>query len=274
MSLGIACLMSTDMAQAQRLAKELNEMNATRREIEGDMQDAAIDQAEQSLAAAAVASGLVLFNDTWHQGVVGLVASRIKERYWRPTIAFAPAEENNPDSVYLRGSGRSIVGFHLRDALDVVSKRHPDLIEKFGGHAMAAGLTLAANNLPAFKTAFEAVCTELLTPAVLARVLLTDTPPAMSKISVADVVQLDAQVWGQAFEAPLFESTGLILEQRLLNGAHLKLKIDINGTPLDAIWFGRSETLPVRVRVAYRLGINEFRGNRRIQAVIEHAVAA
>jgi single-stranded-DNA-specific exonuclease len=271
MSIGITCLMTTDLAQAQHLAYELQAMNLARRELEGDMQASAHLQAEQALIALRdtdIASGLVLYDTTWHQGVVGLVASRIKENHWRPTIAFAPADETG---VLLRGSGRSIPGFHLRDALDLVAKKNPDLIHKFGGHAMAAGLTISASDLPAFKAAFDAVCTESLSPDILEQRLLTDTAPKTSEITLANVAALDAAVWGQGFEPPVFESEALVLEQRLLNGAHLKLKLKIDDLELDAIWFGQSALLPTHLRVAYRLGINEFRGNRTVQAMVDYA---
>ncbi len=272
MSIGIACLMATDKAQATRLANDLQAMNVARRELEGDMQASAVVQAEAAfskLQSDDIASGLVLFDDTWHQGVVGLVASRIKENYWRPTIAFAPAGD---DGELLRGSGRSIPGFHLRDALDVVAKRHPALIQKFGGHAMAAGLSLASRDLPAFKAAFETVCSELLSAQTLQRVLLTDAAPKTADMTVPNVAALDAAVWGQGFEPPVFESDAIVLEQRLLNGAHLKLKLDIAGLALDAIWFGQTQTVPTRLRVAYKLNVNEFRGNRSVQAMVEHAL--
>jgi single-stranded-DNA-specific exonuclease len=273
MSIGIACLMATDKAQATRLANELQAMNLARRELEGDMQASAVVQAEAAFAklqGQEIASGLVLFDETWHQGVVGLVASRIKENYWRPTIAFAPADD---DGVLLRGSGRSIPGFHLRDALDVVAKQHPALIQKFGGHAMAAGLSLSSHDLPAFKTAFEAVCSELLSTQTLQRVLLTDVAPRTADMTVTNVAALDAAVWGQGFEPPVFESNAIVLEQRLLNGAHLKLKLDIAGLALDAIWFGQTQTVATRLRVAYKLNVNEFRGNRTVQAMVEHAIS-
>jgi single-stranded-DNA-specific exonuclease len=277
MSIGIACLLTDDPAQAQRLASELQAMNLARRELEGDMQASALVQADAAFVAMQgqnIASGLVLYDPNWHQGVVGLVASRIKDAYWRPTLAFAPADDAGENSANLRGSGRSIAGFHIRDALDMVAKRHPTLIQKFGGHAMAAGLSIATADLPAFKTAFEAVCTELLGAKSLERVLLTDTAPRSADMTVDNVALLDAQVWGQGFEAPVFESPAIVLEQRLLKDAHLKLKLDIGGKVLDAVWFGHTDTLPTRVTVAYRLSINEFRGNRSVQAMVEWACAA
>jgi single-stranded-DNA-specific exonuclease len=274
MSIGIACLLTDDPAQAQRLASELQAINLARRELEGDMQASALVQADAAFAAMQgqnIASGLVLYDPSWHQGVVGLVASRIKDAYWRPTLAFAPADDTGEYSANLRGSGRSIAGFHIRDALDIVAKRHPALIQKFGGHAMAAGLSITTADLPAFKAAFETVCTELLGAQSLERVLLTDIAPRSADMTVDNVALLDAQVWGQGFEAPVFESPAIVLEQRLLKDAHLKLKLDINGKVLDAIWFGHTDTLPTRVTVAYRLSINEFRGNRSVQAMVEWA---
>ena len=271
MSLGIECLLATDGATAQHLAHELHSINLARREIEADMQSSAVLLAERAMTQQAgdLPTGLVLMQDDWHQGVVGLVASRVKEAYWRPSIAFAPNDDGT-----LRGSGRSLPGFHLRDALDVVSKRHPALIQKFGGHAMAAGLTIAADDFAPFKAAFEAVCAEQLSQAVLQRVLLTDAAPRMADVTPASVAQLETQVWGQGFEPPIFESTAIALEQRLLNGAHLKLKLDIAGTVLDAIWFGQTQTLPTHLRVAYKLSLNHFRGNTTVQAMVEWAQAA
>jgi single-stranded-DNA-specific exonuclease len=270
MSIGIACLMTTDVAQANRLANELQAMNLARRELEGDMQASAHLQAEAALAqlqGTDMASGLVLYEPSWHQGVVGLVASRIKENYWRPTFAFAPSD----DGLLLRGSGRSIPGFHLRDALDHVAKRNPNLIHKFGGHAMAAGLTLSTRDLEVFQREFCAVCTELLSAQTLARILLTDTAPTPSEMTVANIAALDAAVWGQGFEPPIFESDAQVLDQRILKGAHLKLKLNINGMLLDAIWFGQSQEVSSQLRIAYRLSINEFRGNQTLQAMVEWA---
>lgn len=278
MSIGIACLLTDDPAQAQRLAAQLQSINQARRELEGDMQSTAaalaqaafesVSQSDTSVAAGVIAAGLVLYDPSWHQGVVGLVASRIKDAHWRPTLAFAPADERGE---LLRGSGRSIAGFHIRDALDMVSKRHPTLIHAFGGHAMAAGLTIAATDLPVFKDAFIDVCKALLGEQSPQRVLLTDAAPRAADITVDNVALLDAQVWGQGFEAPLFESSAIVLEQRLLKDAHLKLKLDIAGKAIDAIWFGHTQTLPTRVTVAYRLNINEFREQRSVQALIEWA---
>ncbi len=271
MSVGIACLMSDNAAQANQLANELQAMNLARRELESDMQASAQLQAESALNALKgtdIASGLVLYDDHWHQGVVGLVASRIKENYWRPTIAFAPAD----DGELLRGSCRSIPGFHMRDALDIIAKRNPALIHKFGGHAMAAGLTISMQDLPLFQAQFCAVCTELLSPETLARIVLTDAAPKTSDMTVANVAALDAWVWGQGFEAPVFVSDATILEQRVLKGAHLKLKLQIENLVLEAIWFGQAEAIANSVRIAYRLGINEFRGNKTVQALVEWAV--
>jgi single-stranded-DNA-specific exonuclease len=272
MSIGILCLVSEDPIQAIQLAEQLQAMNLARRELETEMQASAQLQAETALSQLrdkAVDSGLVLYDTSWHQGVVGLVASRVKETYWRPTIAFAPADETG---VLLRGSGRSIPGFHLRDALDRVAKQCPGLIHKFGGHSMAAGLTIAAQDCLIFQAEFSRVCTDLLSPETLARILLTDTAPTALDMTVPQITALEAGVWGQGFEPPIFESKALILEQRILNQAHLKLKLEIKGLVIDAIWFGQSETLPQHVRIAYRLGINEFRGNKTVQALIEYAI--
>ncbi len=273
MSIGILCLVTEDPIQAAELAEQLQTMNLARRELESEMQDSAQLQAEAALSQLrdkAVDSGLVLYDTSWHQGVVGLVASRVKETHWRPTIAFAPADETG---VLLRGSGRSIPGFHLRDALDRVAKQCPGLIHKFGGHAMAAGLTIAAQDWLIFQAEFSRVCTELLSSETLAKILLTDIAPTPLDMTVLNIAALESGVWGQGFEPPIFESKAFVLEQRVLNQAHLKLKLEIKGVVIDAIWFGQSETLPQHLCIAYRLGINEFRGNKTVQALIEHAVS-
>lgn len=272
MSIGIRCLITNDSNEAFDLAQQLHTMNLARRELEGQMQVSAQLQAESALNQLRhqnIDSGLVLYDISWHQGVVGLVASRVKELYWRPTIAFALADDT---AVLLRGSGRSIPGFHLRDALDRVAKRHHGLIHKFGGHSMAAGLTIALQDLMVFQQAFTEVCSELLSVDTLNRVMLTDHAPTALEMGVAQITQLNAAVWGQGFESPIFESQAQVLEQRILNQSHLKLKLMIKDLTIDAMWFGQSNTVSQQLHLAYRLDINEFRGNKTVQAVIEHAI--
>jgi single-stranded-DNA-specific exonuclease len=196
--------------------------------------------------------------------VVGIVAARLKDRVHRPTFVFARGQDG-----MLKGSGRSIPGFHLRDALDLISKRHPGVLRRFGGHAMAAGATLAAVDLPTFAAAFAQVAHEWLDAATLARTLLTDGPLDAALFDTATVRSLDAQVWGQAFEPPVFCDEVEIVSQRLVGERHLKLSVRHGGALREAIWFGRSEPLASRVRLAYRLSVDEYNGRERVQMVVE-----
>jgi single-stranded-DNA-specific exonuclease len=209
---------------------------------------------------------ICLYDEGWHQGVVGLVASRVKERFHRPTIAFARA-----DAIDLRGSGRSIEGIHLRDTLDLVTKRAPGLLSRFGGHAMAAGLTLPAVHYDAFAAEFEAATRATCDRTLFARAVETDGPLAPGEIGLALINAIDEHVWGQAFPAPLFANEFDVLEQRLLKDRHLKLVLDLGGRRFEAIWFRRTERVPTRVRFAYRPVADEYMGKHRVQLVIEHA---
>jgi single-stranded-DNA-specific exonuclease len=208
----------------------------------------------------------VLFDAGFHEGVVGIVAGRLKDRLHRPTFVFARAQDGS-----LKGSGRSIAGFHLRDALDLVAKRHPGVLLRFGGHAMAAGCTLDEHALPTFDAALQQVAREWLDAATLTRRLLTDGPLALEYFSAETVSALDAQVWGQAFEAPVFCDEVQVLGQRLVADKHLKLRVKHQGQIRDAIWFGRVEPVAERVRLAYRLSLDEWQGQQRVQMVVEAA---
>ena len=264
MSLGIACLLSDDADQAQALAQQLDAINRERREIEAGMQDEAL-QALNALTPAA-RSTICMFDPGWHQGVIGILAGRLKDRFHRPTFTFAPAEDGS-----LRGSGRSIAGFHLRDALDLVSKRAPSLIERFGGHAMAAGLSLKAGAFDRFSQAFEDGGCEWLGPAQLERVVETDGPLEDEYFTAQFIALLDEQVWGQGFAAPLFCDEFQVLSQRVLKEKHLKLLLQKDGRRLDAIWFNHNEALGAHARLAYRLDLNEYNGYQRVQLVVEYA---
>ncbi|MEA5098264.1 MAG: DHHA1 domain-containing protein, partial [Burkholderiaceae bacterium] len=209
---------------------------------------------------------LCIYDNDWHQGVVGLLASRLKDRFFRPTITFAPTGDGR-----IRGSGRSIPGFHLRDALDLISKQAPDLIEKFGGHAMAAGLTIRAEAFDAFAAAFEKVGRAWLNPAQLEQVIETDGALEDPYFSLPFIELLDGQVWGQGFAPPLFCDEFTVANQRVLKDKHLKLLLEKNGRHYDAIWFGHAQALPARAKVAFRLGANEFNGTTRLQLILEHA---
>jgi len=211
-----------------------------------------------------VPPAVVLFDESFHEGVVGIVAGRVKDRAHRPTFVFARGANGQ-----LKGSGRSIPGFHLRDALDLVAKRHPALLLRFGGHAMAAGCTLQDGGVPAFESALVQVAAEWLDAATLQRTLRTDGPLALEWFNAETVALLDAQVWGQGFEAPVFCDEVQVLQQRLVGEKHLKLKLRHAGQERDAIWFGRAEPLPERVRLAYRLGLDEWNGRQRVQMLVE-----
>lgn len=263
MSLGIACLLAPDLTQALPLARELDRLNRERREIEADMQQ----QALALLEALDTAEGysLTLYDPTWHQGVVGLLASRLKERHHRPTIVFADAGDG-----LIRGSGRSIAALNLRDALDLVNKREPGLLIKFGGHAAAAGLTLRRTDLPRFAEAFEAVAREQLTLADLQRVIETDGPLGPEDYKLDQALALQDAVWGQAFPPPLFHGQFRVDAQRLVGDKHLKLTLSDGRICAEAMLFNHTEPLPERILTAYRLEVNAWNGRLSPQLTLEH----
>jgi single-stranded-DNA-specific exonuclease len=270
MTLGIECLTTDDPARAAQLAQQLDAINRERREVEADMRMQAEVLLDQLLAQqpgdASTPAALVLYDPEFHEGVVGIVAGRLKDRLHRPTFVLARGQDG-----LLKGSGRSIPGFHLRDALDLVSKRHPGLLLRFGGHAMAAGCTLQEADWPTFASALQQVALAWLQPEALQRQLATDGPLALEHFNIATVGQLDAQVWGQGFEAPVFCDVVDIVQQRLVGEKHLKLRVRHAGQVRDAIWFGHAEPLPSRVKLAYRLNVDEFQGQQRLQMVVEAA---
>lgn len=263
MSLGIACLLAPDLNRALPLAQELDRLNRERREIEADMQDQALALLE--LVDVAEGWSLTLYDPAWHQGVVGLLASRLKERHHRPTIVFADGGDG-----IIKGSGRSIAGLHLRDALDLVDKRHAGLILKFGGHAAAAGLTLRRDDLPVFAAAFEAVARELLSPADLMRVIETDGPLRPEECQLDQALMLREAVWGQGFPPPLFHGEFRVDGQRLVGDKHLKLRLSGGGLDAEAMLFNREEPLPEHIQATYRLEVNEWNGRMSPQLTIEH----
>jgi single-stranded-DNA-specific exonuclease len=267
MSLGIECLLTDDEGRAWAIAQQLNEINLKRREIEADMQGTALLHLDDFKPADA--STITVFDEGWHQGVIGIVASRLKEKFYRPTITFAPAGDG-----WIKGSGRSIPGFHLRDALDLVSKRVPGLIDKFGGHAMAAGLSIRAEHFDAFTQAFEAVGRAWLSEAQLERVVETDGPLEDDFYSTQFIELLAGQVWGQGFAPPVFCDEFRVVSQRILKDKHLKLLLERNGRRYDAIWFGNTDALGDRARVAFRLDANEYNGVTKVQLLVEHAEPA
>jgi len=273
MTLGIECLTTDDATRAGELAQQLDAINRERREVEADMRTQAEVLVDALLARQGDAAGappaLVIYDPAFHEGVVGIVAGRLKDRLHRPTFVLARGQDG-----LLKGSGRSIAGFHLRDALDLVSKRQPGVLLRFGGHAMAAGCTLAEADWPRFAEALRAVAAEWLQPADLQRQLATDGPLGIEHFNPGTVATLDAQVWGQGFAAPVFCDEVDVLQQRLVGEKHLKLRVRHAGQVRDAIWFGQTEPLPARVRLAYRLDLNEFQGRQSLQMVVEAAVEA
>ncbi|WP_140630856.1 single-stranded-DNA-specific exonuclease RecJ [Methylibium rhizosphaerae] len=264
MTLGIECLLTDDEERARELALQLDAINRERREVEAGMREQAEAMVEMLMPEGEPPAAVAIFDPEFHEGVVGIVASRLKDRLHRPTFVFALGRDG-----LLKGSGRSIPGFHLRDALDLVSKRHPQLLRKFGGHAMAAGATLAEEDFDLFEQAFDAVAREWLDAATLTRTLATDGPLDAQWFAPPVVQALEAAVWGPSFDPPLFCDTVDVVSQRLVGERHLKLTLRHNGQLREGIWFGRSEPLPGRARVAYRLSLDEFNGQQRLQMVIE-----
>ncbi|GAB3333127.1 single-stranded-DNA-specific exonuclease RecJ [Marilutibacter aestuarii] len=270
MALGIECLLTDDARQAREIATTLDEINSERRAVQQQM----TDEAEAAVACVALGEavpvGLCLHDPDWHPGVVGLVASKLKERLHRPVIAFAPSE---PGSDSLRGSARSIPGFHIRDALADVAARHPGLVERFGGHAMAAGLSLRADRFDAFRDAFQAVVAATLPPELLGAEVLSDGP-----LEAGDFVRANAEAlrdggpWGQGFPEPQFDGEFDVLGWRVVGERHLKLELGTDGARLNAIHFGGWDGVqpPSRMRIAYRLEPDDYRGGDAIQLVVVH----
>jgi single-stranded-DNA-specific exonuclease len=268
MTIGIECLLTDDPLRALELAQQLDAINRERRDVEAGMREQAELRLQALLARldapADPPSAVSIFDESFHEGVVGIVASRLKDRLHRPTFVFARGRDG-----LLKGSGRSINGFHLRDALDLVCKRHPAVLQRFGGHAMAAGCTIAEADLATFETALQAVASEWLDPALLHHRLATDGPLPARWFDPAVVQMLDSQVWGQAFEPPLFDDEVEVTSQRLVGEKHLKLVVRQGGTLREAIWFGRTDPLPQRARLAYRLALDTWQGEQRLQMVVQ-----
>lgn len=262
MEYGIECLLTDDPDRARHYAEALNQINQERRELEEEMQHAA----DLAVAAADIehVHALSLLDDSFSEGVVGLVASRIKEKVHRPTVAFARTADGE-----LKGSGRSIPGIHLRDMLDLVSKTEPGLILRFGGHAMAAGLTIREKDYDRFARAFEAVVAEHADPAVFERNVLIDGGLAPDEISERLCQTLEHGIWGQGFEAPLFANDFRVVRQTVLKDAHLKLSLELGGQRFEGIFFRHNAPLLTASRLAYRPTINEFNGRRLIQLLVE-----
>jgi len=271
MTLGIECLLTDDAARADELARQLDGINRERREIEGDMREQAMMIAESLFDEGdEPPPAICVFDPDFHEGVVGIVASRIKDKLHRPCFVFAASSAPGKEHE-LKGSGRSIPGFHLRDALDLVAKRHPGVLLRFGGHAMAAGCTVAEEHLDTFEQALIQVAQEWLDAATLTRRLDTDGPLAPEYRRPDLVDTLHREVWGQGFAPPVFSEVVEVLSQRLVGEKHLALKLRHQGQPVDGIWFGHTEPLPARVKLAFRLDADEWQGVRRVRFLVEGA---
>ncbi|MCK9213368.1 MAG: single-stranded-DNA-specific exonuclease RecJ [Rhodoferax sp.] len=271
MTLGIECLLTDDAGRALELAKALDAINRERREIEGSMREQALAVAESLFEDAAEAPpAICVFDADFHEGVVGIVAARIKDKFHRPSFVFASSGASGHGHE-LKGSGRSIPGFHLRDALDLVAKRHPGVLLRFGGHAMAAGCTLNVDQLGRFEQGLSEVAQEWLDAATLTRRLETDgaLKPEYRRPDLVDT--LHHEVWGQGFAAPTFSEELEVVSQRLVADKHLSLKLKHRGEPVDGIWFGHTEPLPGRVKLAFRLDVDSWRGERRVRFLVEAA---
>lgn len=265
MSLGIHCLIEDDPKRVQQLAQELDQINHTRKAKQITMSEQALANIDVNASAASIC----VWQDDWHAGIVGLLASKLKDQYWRPCIAFAPDQNG-----VLRGSGRSTPEVHLRDAIDLVSKRLPNAILQFGGHAMAAGLSLHANAFNDFSQALDSAVTTLSGKNNFGPILQTDGSLEISYVNTDIADMLDEQVWGAGFPAPVFYDEFKIIHQQLLKDAHLKLFLERDGLRMNAIWFNHNEYLPEQIMAAYKLNNNQWGGKSSVQLLIEYAQAA
>ena len=269
MSIGIACLLSGSLNEAESMASELNELNQTRQEIEQEMLTDILAECPSALPREQTT--LCMYRDSFHQGVVGIVASRLKEKFYRPVFVFAPDDDGN-----YRGSGRSIAGVHLRDVLDAISKRAPDIIIKFGGHAMAAGLTLRQGSLKTFGDLFEDIVRSQVNEDTLSQTFLTDGSLKASDITLANAQLINAQIWGQGFPPPSFADTFQVLRQQSMGAdkKHTKAWLAKEGQEFEAMFWRCEDTLPRDIRVVYRPTVNEWRGNTELQLYVDYWEAA
>jgi single-stranded-DNA-specific exonuclease len=272
MDMGIECLLTDDPAQALPWAQALDRVNTERKAVEDGMQEQVMDWVQTQLHGEVMQRpALSVFHPQFHEGVIGIVAGRLKDQHHRPTFVFAPAH-GQPG--WLKGSGRSIAGFHLRDALDAISKMQPEVLTQFGGHAMAAGCTLKADRLAAFELAFTELAGRWIDPQDLNRTWVTDGDLDDDHWTVEQIEELDQQIWGAGFAAPLFCSEWKVMQQRLVGDKHLKLKLARGRLQLEGIWFGRTQALPSQARLVYRPSINRWRGQPEIQVQVQALVEA
>jgi single-stranded-DNA-specific exonuclease len=263
MRVGIACLIEDDPESAMELAKQLHEINAQRKEVEREMTQTA-EAVLDALSDSDVGASIVVYDPGFHEGVIGIVAGRIKEQWHRPCFVFAKSHAGTA-----KGSGRSIPGLHLRDVLDLVSKRHPGLLTKFGGHAMAAGATVSDERVEEFADAFEAECAVMLSQEIKQRVIQHDGSLGKGEYTTSTAEELGVGVWGQGFEPPLFVDKVRVLSQKIVGEKHLKLSLNVNGENRDAIWFGRTEALKESCALAYTVGTNEWNGRKTVQMMVQ-----
>jgi single-stranded-DNA-specific exonuclease len=265
MSLGIRCLVTDDEREAWTLATELDRMNRERRTIEATIEEEALADVDALASAAAGRASVCVHRASWHQGVVGIVASRLKDRVHRPVIVFAPGGDGE-----LRGSGRSIAGFHLRDALDLVAKRDPGLILRFGGHAYAAGLSLRAADLARFTVAFEAVAAGALSPDDLEQRCETDGEPRHGELTIALARRLRDAVWGPGFPPPRFDASFRVTAQRVVGQKHTRLTLARDGESYEAMLFRHADPLPASIHAVFRPEVNRWQGTEALELVVEH----
>ncbi|NIO40944.1 MAG: hypothetical protein GTO41_12645 [Burkholderiales bacterium] len=256
--------MTADAQRGQQLAGQLDDLNRARREVQAQMQASALDLMRNIHVGDCC--GLALYDPNWHHGVIGVLASRLRESLHRPVIALAPASDTE-----VKGSGRSIPGVNLRDALDLLSKRYPDLLLRFGGHAMAAGITIRRDDVEAFASAFDKTVRSLMDPGDLNQRIEVDGSLAATDCSLEVAELLERQVWGQGFVAPKFCDTFEVVDQRVISGRHRRLQLCQPGAdhPIEAIRFGDDSLLPKRIQCVYRLNVNEFNGKRSPQLILE-----
>lgn len=270
MRVGIECLLSDSFDQALLLAQELDTINRERRTIESGMLEQALQSATSEIDPDdmdSLPNALAVFDPDFHEGVVGIVASRLKDQYHRPCFVFAPSQADGNDHI-LKGSGRSVAGFHLRDALDWIAKKHPAVLQKFGGHAMAAGCSIHVDDFDTFAAALAEVSALWLSADELGLRLETDGALQAEDCTLGVAEQLGNEVWGQGFAPPSFSQQVQVLGQRTVGENHSKLRVAVDGVELDAIWFRNTEPLPEHVHMAYQLDVNEWRGRRSVQLIV------
>lgn len=264
MTLGIKCLLAKDLDEALFFARELVSLNSERRQIENEMKESALSQS--ILGELGNKKAIALYDESWHQGVIGILASRIKEKFYRPTIIFA-----KDDGGCLKGSGRSIRNFHLRDAIDLVSKKHPDLILSFGGHAMAAGLTIKDNNFNLFNKEFESVASDLLNDNDLSLAFEVDHS-ILDEINLDDINLINSEIWGQGFPTPIFCDTFEVLEQTSIGDKHIKCTLKYKKKKYTAMYFNYEHRLADKIEAIYEIDINRFSGREEIQLILRQII--